>query len=243
MKKIILLALFAFSSALQAQIVSIQGNGEEITEGQTFTYNSITERVAKLNLLVTNLSDTTINLKLKANSISEPSDFNLQFCFGDECYFNIVNGSTVPSQLTGKVLQPGESNNDADHFWNLNEGNGTDPVTYSLSVIQVDDNGAEIAVLRTFTYVYSATAGTTDFSALKNMGITVKNTVVTNQFEVSANQNAALQLVNINGQVVKTAAIKNGTQVIDLSGVASAVYFARFTTEQNKTAQIKVVKK
>lgn len=242
MKKIIILALFAFSSTLQAQIVSFTGNGEEITEGQTFTYNTTNERVAKLNLLATNLSDTAINLKLKANSVSEPSDLNIQFCFGGECYSNIVNGSTVPSGVSGVTLQPGQSNTQEDHFWNANPGNGTDPVTYSISLIQVDNSGAEIATLRTFNYVYSATAGTTDFSALQNMGITVRNTVVNSLFEVNANQDASLQLININGQVVKTAAVKTGAQAIDLSGVASAVYFARFTTAQNKTAQIKIVK-
>ena len=67
MKKIILLALFAISASLQAQVVSILGNGVEITEGQTFTYYNLTER-AKVNLVVTNISDEAINLKLKANS-------------------------------------------------------------------------------------------------------------------------------------------------------------------------------
>lgn len=241
MKKIILLAILSFSALTQAQIVSVQGNGTEITENQTFTYSILTER-AKLNLLVTNLSDTAINLKLKANSVSYPSDFNIQFCFGGECYFNISNGSTVPSEITGLTLQPQETNTALDHFWNSNPGNGTDPVTYSLSVIQVDDNGQELAVLRTFSYVYSPTASVSDFSALQNMGITVKNTVVKNQLELTATQNTSLQLVNINGQAVKTAAVKAGSQAIDLSGLSSAVYFARFTTDKNQTAQIKIVK-
>lgn len=239
MKKIILLALFAISAVAHAQIVSVTGNGTEITEGQTFTYNVLNIR-AKLNILVTNLSDQPINLKLRANTVSYNNE--LQFCFGGECYFNINNGSTVPSLTTGLTLQPGETNTEEDHFWNANPGNGTDPVTYSLSVIQVDNNGETIAVLRTFNYVYSATAGTTDFSALQNIGVTVKNTVIKNQLELTATQNASLQLVNINGQTVKTIAVKTGDQAIDLSGMASAVYFARFTTAQNKTAQIKIVK-
>jgi len=241
MKKIILLALFAISASLQAQVVSILGNGVEITEGQTFTYYNLTER-AKVNLVVTNISDEAINLKLKANSVSFPTNTNIQFCFGTECYFNISTGSTVPSEVTGLTLQPGETNPEGDHFQNANPGNGTDPVTYSISLIQVDDNGETIATLRTFNYVYSPTAGTTDFSLLKNMGITVKNTVIKNQLEVTANQAATLELINTTGQIVKTVAVKNDNQVIDLSGLTSAVYFARFTTEQNKTAQIKIIK-
>jgi len=241
MKKIILLALFALSSSLQAQVVSILGNGDEITEGQTFTFHDISER-ARINLIVTNLSDEPINLKLKANSISYPTNMNIQFCFGTECYFNISTGSTVPSLDYGLTLDPGESNPEGDHFQSANPGNGTDPVTYSLSLVKVSDSGEILEVLRTFSYVYAPTAGLTDFSALQNMGITVKNTVVKNQLEVSANQTATLQVININGQVVKTFAVKNDNQVIDLSGLTSAVYFARFTTQQNKTAQIKIVK-
>ena len=241
MKKIILLALFAISASVQAQVVSILGNDEEITEGQTFTFYNLTER-AKINLVVTNLSDEPINLKLKANSLSNPTNMNIQFCFGTECYFNISAGSTVPSDVAGLTLQPGETNPEGDHFQNANPGNGVDPVTYSLSLVKVSDSGEILEVLRTFNYVYSPAASLTDFSALQNMGITVKNTLVKNQLEVSANQTATLQVVNINGQVVKTIAVKNDNQVIDLSGLTSAVYFARFTTQQNKTAQIKIIK-
>ena len=242
MKKIILLALFALSTSLHAQTVSILGDGEEITEGQTFTYYTTEERASKLNISVTNLSDEVLNLKLKANSVSYPTNMNIQFCFGEECYFNISTGSTVPSLDSGLTLLPGETNPAGDHFQNANPGNGVDPVTYSISLVRVSDSGEILEVLRTFNYVYSPTAGLTDFSTLKNMGITVKNTVVKNQLEVTANQNATLQLININGQVVKTVAVKNDNQLIDLSGLTSAVYFARFTTEQNKTAQIKIIK-
>ena len=241
MKKIILLALFTLSATLQAQVVSILANGQEITEGQTFTFHDISER-AIINLSVTNLSDEAINLKLKANAISYPTNMNVQFCFGTECYFNISTGSTVPSDVAGLTLLPGESNPEGDHFQSANPGNGTDPVTYSISLVQVSDSGEILEVLRTFNYVYTPTAGLTDFSALQNMGINVKNTIVKNQLEVSSNQTATLQVVNINGQVVKTVAVKNDNQLIDLSGLTSAVYFARFTTQQNKTAQIKIIK-
>jgi hypothetical protein len=241
MKKIILLALFAIGTSLQAQDVSILANGVEITEGQTFTFHDLTER-AKINLVVTNLSDAAINLKLKANSVSYPTSTNVQFCFGTECYFNISTGSTVPSETAGLTLQPGESNPEGDHFQSANPGNGTDPVSYSISLVQVSDSGEILEVLRTFNYIYSPTANLTNISALQNMGITVKNTVVKNQLEINATVPATLQIININGQIVKTVAVKNNDQAIDLSGLTSAVYFARFTTNDNETAQIKIIK-
>ena len=74
------------------------------------------------------------------------------------------------------------------------------------------------------------------------MGITVKNTVIKKQMDVTANQNAAIQVYNINGQLVKQASIVNGTQSVDLSSLNTAVYIVRFTNEENKTSQIRIVK-
>ena len=74
------------------------------------------------------------------------------------------------------------------------------------------------------------------------MGIVVNNTVVKSTLDVTASQNVKVDIVNLNGQVVKKAAIAAGTQAVDLSGLSSAVYFARFTNAENKTAQIKIVK-
>ena len=241
MKKIILLATLLLSGLTQAQVITATGNGEAITEGKTFTFTSLGEFEANLGISVTNVSNANINLKLKANYLVNSDGSELQFCFGGECYNSIETGSTVPSTPSGVTLKPGEKNNQEDHFFNNNVGGSGNKVIYNLSFIQVDDAGKEIATLLTFNYKYSATAGTNDFTALKNIGITVNNTVVKNTMDVTANQNATLEVYTLNGQKVKSAAIKSGSQSVDLSALSTGVYIAGFKTG-TKTSQIRIVK-
>src|SRR5690606_27533073 len=93
-----------------------------------------------------------------------------------------------------------------------------------------------------FGYKYQSTMNTDNFEALKNMGIVVNNTVVKNNLNIDATANASVQLYDITGKLVRTAKIENGSQAIDLSGLNSAVYIAKFKTEDNRATQIKIVK-
>lgn len=251
MKKIILLAGLLLTTLTQAQI-SVEGNGEAIPNGYVYTTNKLLPTVAsELKLTVTNTSANPINLKLRIEEMTNADGSNVQFCFGEECFFNVVVGKTVPSgNLTeggfGLTLAPGASNNAADHFANKNTGIDTNaPVKYKIAIIQYTNEGVIIGEpLFTFTYIYDKnfTAGTADFAALKNIGITLSSTVVKNNLDVTATQNAKLEMFNINGQIIKTAAITSGSQSIDVSGLSNGVYITRFTNEENKTSQIRVVK-
>ncbi|MEL1243594.1 T9SS type A sorting domain-containing protein [Flavobacterium sp. DGU11] len=248
MKKIILMAGILLCGIAQAQITVTGRNEQVIQNGYEYVTNTLTPQIyTELPLHVTNTSDATLNLKLKVLSMQNTtgSGDNIQFCFGGFCYFSFTTGGTVPnSPVSGLELAPGDSNGDQDHFYLGNAGtNPGEDVVVNLAFVQVDNTGAQIGEpLVTFTYRYSPTAGTTDFAALQNMGISIKNTVVTNQLEFSATQNVKLELINMAGQVVKTENIKEGSQSADLSGLSAAVYFARFTNEDNKSSQIRIVK-
>lgn len=244
MKKLILFAGLLFCSLTQAQTITATGNGQPISEGQTFTFNTLSQATSELDLLVTNVSNSPINVKLKVNQITNNSGgTNVQFCFGEQCFFQIAPNSTVPSNASGVTLQPGENNNENDHFWNNFAGNDTSaPVSYNLSFITVDDAGNQTGTLLTFNYIYSATAGTTDFTSLKNIGITVNNTVIKDNLTVTTTQKAKMEVYNITGQVVKTVAVQTGTQAINMSDLSAAPYIVRFTNDKNQASQIKVVK-
>lgn len=245
MKKIILLAGLLLSGLTQAQVITATADGAPITEGQTFTVTSLEESAATLTLIATNISDAPIYLKLKVNSIVNANGQDVQFCFGGLCYFSIREGSTVPSNtyLASNVIAPGGTNNAADHFFNQNAGiNVGEDVVYNLSFIQVSSTGTELGTLLTFNYRYSTTAGLTNLSALQNMGITVKNTVVNNDLTIQANQNANLEIIGINGQSVKSIDVKAGAQQADLSSLSAGIYFARFTVN-GKSSQVRIVKK
>ena len=250
MKKIILLAsLLLAAVTTNAQIISLEGNGELINDGDVITFTQLANGEehdpAYLSLVATNVSNQDINLKLKMDSMVNaenlPADM-VQFCFS-VCYYTVYEGMTAPEDTEGVTIAPGATNNTSDHFINAYAGDNGNGVEYHMSFIQVDAQGNQIGdALVSFTYKYAPTADVEDFASLQNMGINVKNTVVKNQMDVTANQNATVQFYNINGQVVKTAAIKNGSQSIDLSTLSTAVYIARFTTAENKTSQIRIVK-
>ena len=243
MKKIILFAGLLFCGIIQAQEITVTGNGQPISEGETITVNTLTDAEAKVSLVATNISDTTINLKLRVNSITNNnSGGNVQFCFG-ECYFQIDPGDTVPSDPAGMPLAPNESNNPADHFWNFDEGDTPGPISYNLSFIKVDGEGNVLGTLLTFNYVYQPTMGTDDLASLQNTGISVNNTVVKDVLTLNATQPANLQLFSVTGQLVKTVAVTEGTQALDLSGLNSAVYIAKFTNNNNQSSSIRIVKK
>jgi hypothetical protein len=250
MKKIILLASLLLTTLTQAQI-SVEGNGETIPNGYVYTTNKLQPMAAaELKLTVTNTSANPINLKLRIEEMTNAPGSAVQFCFGEQCYDNVTIGKTVPSNNTeggfGLTLAPGASNTEGDHFWNNNPGIDTNaPVKYKIAVIQYTNEGVIIGdPLFTFTYIYDKnfTAGTADFASLKNIGITLNSTVVKNSLDVTATQNAKLEMFNINGQIIKTAAITNGSQSVDVSGLSNGVYITRFTNEENKTSQIRVVK-
>lgn len=246
MKKIILFAGLLLCSLTQAQVITATGNGQTLVEGGTYTFNSIVQAEGELELLVTNISNSPINVKLKVNQITNNSGGgNVQFCFGEFCYFQISQNTTVPPNASGVTLQPGDSNNENDHFRNNFSGNDTSaPVSYNLSFITVDNAGAETGTLLTFNYIYdaTATAGVNDLASLKKLGITVNNTIVNNQMDITASQNAKMEVYNINGQLVKTAAIQSGVQSVSMSELSTATYIVRFTNASNQVSQIRIVK-
>lgn len=244
MKKILLLAGLLFSGIAQAQLIQVTGNGETIENGETFTFNTLTpQAISELKLVVTNISNDPINLKLRMDNIENNSDGEpLQFCFGGTCYFNVSEGSMVPPQVTGLTLQPGASNGNADHFWNSGAGDIAGPVSYQMSFVRLDGAGVVQETLLTFNYVYQPTMGVDDLTSLNNMGITLENTLIKNNMNVSATQKATMEVYDVTGKLIKTATIKEGSQAIDLSGLNAAVYIAKFTTDGNRVSSTRIVK-
>ncbi len=244
MKKFILMAGILLCGIAQAQISVTGNNGQVIENGYVYTTHSLLTQ-GKLNLHVTNTSTEAINLKLRVESMEGTTgQETVQFCFGTQCFTNITVGKVVPTNQgpNGLTLEPGESNVNGDHFWNFDAGNGSN-IVVGLAFVQYDDNNTQIGdPLVSFTFRYEPTAGTTDFSALQNMGITLKNTVVNTQLELTASQNAKMEVYNMAGQLVKSEAITEGSYSADLSGLSAAVYIARFTNEENKSSQIRIVK-
>lgn len=253
MKKIILFVGLLFCGLTQAQTIIATANGETITEGQTFTF-ATTGLSSEIKLRVFNTSTTTpANVKLRMNSIVNNSNAiaegeiaRVQFCFGGLCYDNVQQGTMAPNQNTGVTLAPNNGSNPVqDHFYNIYEGDDPSlPVKYNMSFVYVGSDGQPTgSPIVTFNYIYdNGTASISDFTSLKNIGITVNNTVIKNNLNITTTQKAKMEVYNITGQIVKTAAIQIGSQAINMTDLSAAPYIVRFTNDKNQASQIKVVK-
>jgi len=255
MKKIILLASLLFGTFVSAQQIAVNVQGNQIQDGYTFTTNSLEEIAGtlpqpnKLRFSVTNTGTEGIFVGTKLISMSSNVDGEgTQLCFGSLCLPNVATGTLVPyyDELPAGETTPGED----DHFVNTNPGTDGNPVSYQiaivrLSIVETEDGDLEITeleTLRTFNYVYQPTAGLNDLSGLQQLGLNLENTVVKNSLNITATQNASLQLFDTTGKLVKTATVKSGSQAIELSALTTGVYMARFTTQGNKVATVKIVK-
>jgi hypothetical protein len=246
MKKIILLAAVLLGTIAQAQNIAYTTDGGEIIENNdVFTFSSNEEPESKMLIHLKNNGEETFRFKIRVDEVVGNPDtgmsMGVQFCFSGTCYFSVVPGNLYPNAPV--TLEPGENNDPTDHFLNENPGVDGNPVTYKFTVVEVNENGQIVQDnLLTFTYKYDADASIDDFTALKNMGLTLGSTVVKSQLDVTANTVATLQLFDGNGKKVKEAAISEGSQSIDVSALSSGMYFANFKTQDNKVSGIIIVK-
>lgn len=250
MKKFILAAAAMLTMAVQAQTVSVTGkDGVTITDGYTYTTNSLNTNEGEdgyMPIIVTNLTDGDIYVRLRMDSMENANGNEnfIFFCFGQQCYYSVSVGNAVPSNINQGLITAGGHNDFADHFANGYGGDASgENVVYNMSLVQFTSDGTEVGTLLSFSYVYNPTAGVNDIEGLSNLGINLKNTVVADALQLDSSVAANLEIYDLNGKKVQVAAIKNGYQTLDLSTLSSSIYIAKFTTENNRTSQVKIVKK
>lgn len=248
MKKFMFAAALLLTAYAQAQIIELRGKNNAIIEdGDTYITDELgVDGEASLPLKVRNLTNEDIYVKLKMNETENAdnmTDFMVQFCFGTMCYTEVAEGDIVPTNIDLAIIEALGENPDGDKFANGWAGDTAGaPVVYNMALVQYNADNTPGDTLITFSYIYDPTAGVNDIEGLQNLGISVKNTIVNTTLELDAAHKATLQLFDINGKLVKTMAVAEGIQALDLSGLTTSVYIARFVTEGNKTANIRIVK-
>ncbi|MGQ2983297.1 T9SS type A sorting domain-containing protein [Flavobacterium sp.] len=134
-----------------------------------------------------------------------------------------------------------------NHDWGTTWGNATFP---SGTVTIVGDGGNIMATAGTYdgtfnrsTGVFAFTESTNGTKDFNSRSITVYPNPSNNVWNFNAGNNtiSSMQIVDVTGKVVYTAAVNATAATVNASGFASGMYFARLTSG-NATETVRVVK-
>ena len=206
-----------------------------ITDGMVIPFETVGS-AAYLNFRVKNISTTPQDIKIKCISLVNATGSNFELCYGGSCFDSVAVNGVYPDYAN--PLAPGQSNPaQGDHFVNFNVGTGG-IMDYVFSVYAL---GSEANAI-TFTYRYAPNLSVSTLEGLTNLGISVTNTVVADDFLFSAAAKGNLALYNLNGQLVSELNFTEGAQAINLSNLNTSMYIARFTNAEGVSSNVKIIK-
>lgn len=242
MKKITLLLAFLTLQFASAQFTVTDGDGNQMTEGQVFTFSALTYQDASLDFFVNNTTDSAINTKIKCVAITNATGQNFELCYGS-CLNSVAVGQSYPQ--AGVVVQANSDSGAGNHLFNSFGGNDTDIIDYTFKFIQLDASGAEVGDGLTIVYRYDPTLSTTSFKTpLEQMGVKVNNSVVLNNLNLSLTKATIFELFDVTGRKVFRNKLMPGNSSLSLSNLPSSVYIASFTNvASSKRATVKIIKK
>lgn len=222
---------------LQAQI-TVSTDGEVITPGQVFTFNTTTI-AAELPFRVKNDTEEPIFLKLRMDNMSNTTGSSVQFCFG-VCLYSVTPGLMVPPSFPIEIEPNGLTPN-GDHFWNSNPGDGVNyPMVFNLTFVQTTDEGVPMNDLLSFQYRFDPNLSTGSLAELKQMGVDVKNTKVASAIAIETQQPTLLEIFSVNGKLLQHTRI-DGAQSVDVSTLASGTYILHFTVN-GQVSNVRIIK-
>jgi hypothetical protein len=243
MKKILIaLAILTFCSS-SAQFSVVKLDGTPILDGDIITFTEATVSQASLDFHVVNNTSAPLLTKILFVSATNYDGTEFQLCYLVDCYYNIVVGQSYPT--TDFPIPANGQNGNFDHFLNTNSGDGTNyPMDFVFKFYAYDSAGTEIGTPINFTYRFDPTLSSANFtSELKNIGVSIKNTLVENDLEFNTENHISMNLYDITGKIVHDNSFESGNNKIDLSHLNSGVYFLNVTNEENKKVNVKIIKK
>lgn len=238
MKKTLLncsLFLLAFNS-LNAQIDLIDEDENVITDGQEFSFGTIVESEAKLHFSIRNNTEQDINVQGKVVAI-EGSDGELaNFCMG-QCLPTAKVGQTVPQG--GYFVAANSTSDDYEGVYFLNMDDTNDYIKYTFKVYQIDQLGNEMGIPVHINYVYNANLSVNS-NIIENTKIFP--TVTNNNITISLQEEAEINIFNIQGKLVKSINLERGETIIDLSNQTAGIYLIQLKAANNSTVTKKIIK-
>ncbi len=238
-----LVILLLFSASINAQLSVEKANGDLFEDGEVFIFNeageSITSDVGKLRFYMFNDNEEEdITVKIEVKELRGTDGSNFIFCVQPLCIFAVQEGVSYP--IDGAVISPQEYNSMDDYFINTDVGDeSTTTIEYDLRFYIIDDEDNEIDQL-TITYVYDSTFSNLEFD-LPSLGVDIDNTQVKSKLNLNSADQFQVEIYNLSGKQVIRSFVNQGFNQVDMDGLSSGIYIARFTN-QTGSAQIKLVK-
>ncbi len=229
----LIIAIPAFSQ------FSLTMGGNPVENGSVIGVNTADYPASEKSLYITNTSSSSISVRLKVMSFSNTDGSSLQICVGINCYMGVTTGQMFPPSGPINLATAAQSNIKIANF----DGGTSYPMDYNLRVYQVDGSGNEIGTPINFTYRFDPSLSAQNFDTLKNIGIQIENTLVSQDFKILATQNTTVAVYDINGRALVQSNLKVGENVINVQNLTSGMYVASFSTEDGKTATAKIMVK
>ncbi len=201
----------------------------------------ITGSEADIEFVLTNESDTDINVACTVESVTNNTDGdNTQFCW-EVCYTSpVVAGNQYHPPSGPQLLTPGSSTAPAgNHFVNLDTGDDPDsPVIYVFKFHQVDGDGEVTGDPITITYIYDITLAVED---IDDVSYKLYPNVTNNSFTLELEENVIGTIINTNGKVVKEFTALAGINTIDVSNLTSQLYYVVLTNNKAQKSLSKLL--
>lgn len=234
--KLLLICLLAAFSA-NAQYSIVDGDGNAIEDGTIITKGSTAEENA-LKFFVTNNSGATIRSTIEY--VSTDVGGNFQVCYGGQCYDPVVTGNSYPPATAPQVIDAGATTGQGNKMF-YNEVDNPALSNHVFRFYLVDGSGADIGGDLTFTYRFDPALAISDVES--QIGISVVTTVVDSTIALTSQNEATMEIFDINGRLIQTNAISVGSQNINVSGLSSQLYILSFEDNNGNKQSIKVLKK
>ena len=231
------LLLAAFSVNAQSQYSIVDGDGNPINDGDIIATNSNQEDDA-LKFFVTNDSGATLRSTIEY--VSSDVGGNFQVCYGGQCYDPVEIGNSYPPVNVPQVIEPGATTGQGNKMF-YNEVASPQLSNHVFRFYLLDDNGNDIGGDLTITYRYDPDLGLD--AVQSQLGITLESTVVKNNITLTSQEEATMEVFDINGRLMQTNTITTGSQNIDISVLSSQLYIVSFEGTNGRTQSVKVLKK
>ena len=238
-RPILALAALLVSSFSFAQFNVETQDGDPITDGSTYSFNSLDEADA-LSFFVNNESSTDpINVKIEFVDAVNYDGSDMQLCFG-LCYDPISEGSVYPPGNEVVTIAPNSNQgNVGDKFWNYNDGGGA-VIEYNFKFFLVDGSGNPTGDELSFTYKYDPFLNIEDQNLVQAR---LLSSVVSSQLSIETNEDINVKVYNILGALVTEADLNVGTSNVNVSQLDSQVYLVQITNSRGATSVHKIVKR